>query len=97
MLGEHVGVAVAELVQQPRRPLDVGEEERDRSARKSLHAGIIPQATTQGQEYDERASDSAPEVGMSEKMWGSEPFWGLGYEWDPDWFYTDRQKELARF
>ena len=31
---------------------------------------------------------------MSEKMWGSEPFWGLGYEWDPDWVYTDRQKEL---
>ena len=20
---------------------------------------------------------------MSEKMWGGEPFWGLGYEWDP--------------
>src|SRR6201984_2129377 len=31
---------------------------------------------------------------MSEKMWGEEPFWGLGYEWDPDWLYTDRQKEL---
>ena len=31
---------------------------------------------------------------MSEKMWGSEPFWGLGYEWDPDWMLTDRQKEL---
>ena len=31
---------------------------------------------------------------MSEKMWGPEPFWGLGYEWDPDWVYTDRQKEL---
>ena len=31
---------------------------------------------------------------MSEKMWGSEPYWGLGYEWDPDWVYTDRQKEL---
>ena len=31
---------------------------------------------------------------MSEKMWGEEPFWGLGYEWDPDWVYTDRQKEL---
>src|SRR5438067_12462247 len=29
-----------------------------------------------------------------EKMWGDEPFWGLGYEWDPDWVYTDRQKEL---
>lgn len=31
---------------------------------------------------------------MAEKMWGSEPFWGLGYEWDPDWLFTDRQKEL---
>src|SRR5215467_8167177 len=29
-----------------------------------------------------------------EKMWGGEPFWGLGYEWDPDWIYTDRQREL---
>src|SRR5258706_10641700 len=29
-----------------------------------------------------------------EKMWGDEPFWGLGYEWDPDWVLTDRQKEL---
>src|ERR1700716_2405914 len=29
-----------------------------------------------------------------EKMWGGEPFWGLGYEWDPDWVLTDRQKEL---
>ncbi len=34
------------------------------------------------------------EAGMSEKMWGGEPFWGLGYEWDPDWVLTDRQKEL---
>ena len=25
---------------------------------------------------------------------GGEPFWGLGYEWDPDWVLTDRQKEL---
>ena len=31
---------------------------------------------------------------MSEKTWGSEPFWGLGYEWDPDWVLTERQKEL---
>ena len=29
---------------------------------------------------------------MSEKMWGDEPFWGLGYEWDPDWVLTERQK-----
>jgi alkylation response protein AidB-like acyl-CoA dehydrogenase len=31
---------------------------------------------------------------MAEKTWGGEPFWGLGYEWDPDWVYTDRQKDL---
>ncbi len=31
---------------------------------------------------------------MSEKTWGGEPFWGLGYEWDPDWVLTERQKEL---
>lgn len=28
------------------------------------------------------------------KMWGSDPFWGLGYEWDPQWLLTPRQKEL---
>ena len=27
-------------------------------------------------------------------MWGSEPYWGLGYDWDPDWVLTDRHKEL---
>src|SRR5579859_7055346 len=31
---------------------------------------------------------------MAEKMWAGEPFWGLGYEWDPDWVLTDRQREL---
>ena len=31
---------------------------------------------------------------MAEKMWGAEPFWGLSYDWDPDWVLTDRQKEL---
>ena len=31
---------------------------------------------------------------MSEKMWSGEPFWGLGYEWDPEWVLTDRQREL---
>ena len=31
---------------------------------------------------------------MAEKTWGGEPFWGLGYEWDPEWVLTDRQKEL---
>ena len=33
---------------------------------------------------------------MPEKMWGGEPFWGLSYDWDPDWVLTDRQKELRR-
>jgi hypothetical protein len=27
-------------------------------------------------------------------MWGSEPFWGLGYDWDRDWMLTERHKEL---
>jgi len=27
-------------------------------------------------------------------MWGSEPYWGLGYDWDPDWMLTDKHKEL---
>src|SRR4051812_40526341 len=31
---------------------------------------------------------------MAEKTWGGEPFWGLGYDWDPDWFLTERQQEL---
>ena len=41
-----------------------------------------------------RENANPVEVSMSEKMWGDEPFWGLGYDWDPDWVYTDRQKEL---
>ena len=28
------------------------------------------------------------------KMWGSEPFWGLGYEWDPQWILSPAQQEL---
>ena len=28
------------------------------------------------------------------KKWGEEDFWGLGYEWDPQWVLTDKQKEL---
>jgi alkylation response protein AidB-like acyl-CoA dehydrogenase len=28
------------------------------------------------------------------KTWGKEPFWGLGYEWDPQWVLTPRQQEL---
>src|SRR5918995_1616112 len=41
-----------------------------------------------------RENANRVEVSMSEKMWGDEPFWGLGYDWDPDWVLTDRQKEL---
>src|SRR6476660_5049829 len=33
---------------------------------------------------------------MSEKTWGGEAFWGLGYEWDPDWLLTDRQRQGLR-
>ena len=31
---------------------------------------------------------------MAEKTWGGGPFWGLGYDLDPDWVLTERQKEL---
>src|ERR1051326_7861621 len=30
------------------------------------------------------------------KKWGEEEFWGLGFEWDPQWVLTDQQKELQR-
>src|ERR1700720_3898631 len=28
------------------------------------------------------------------KKWGEEDFWGLGFEGDPQWLLTDKQKEL---
>src|SRR3990170_7915791 len=28
------------------------------------------------------------------KMWGKEEFWGLGFEFDPQWLLNARQKEL---
>ncbi len=28
------------------------------------------------------------------KTWGGEEFWGLGFEWDPQWVLTDAQKAL---
>jgi len=31
---------------------------------------------------------------MAEKMWGDEEFWGLGYDWDPDWVLTEKQVAL---
>jgi alkylation response protein AidB-like acyl-CoA dehydrogenase len=31
---------------------------------------------------------------MSAKKWGSDDFWGLGYEFDPQWLLTPRQQEL---
>jgi alkylation response protein AidB-like acyl-CoA dehydrogenase len=27
-------------------------------------------------------------------MWAKEPFWGLGFEWDPQWVLSERQKKL---
>jgi alkylation response protein AidB-like acyl-CoA dehydrogenase len=31
---------------------------------------------------------------MSAKKWGVEEFWGLGYEFDPQWLLTPKQQEL---
>ncbi len=45
MLGKHLRVAVAQLREQPRRPLDVGEEKRHRPGRKlGLHPSILSRA-----------------------------------------------------
>ena len=30
------------------------------------------------------------------KMWGKEPFWGLGFEFDPQWLLSDEQKKLQK-
>ena len=30
------------------------------------------------------------------KVWGAEEFWGLGYDFDPQWLLTPEQKELQR-
>ena len=38
MLGEHLRIALTKLLEKPRRPLDIGEEERDRAARQVSHA-----------------------------------------------------------
>jgi hypothetical protein len=43
VLGERLDVVVAELVQQPRRALDVGEEKRDGATRKLPHGQMIRQ------------------------------------------------------
>lgn len=30
------------------------------------------------------------------KMWGDEEFWGIGYEYDPQFFLTERQREIQK-
>jgi hypothetical protein len=43
VFGESSGILVAELLEQARRALDVGEEEGDRAARQLLHVQMIRQ------------------------------------------------------
>ena len=31
---------------------------------------------------------------MTTKQWGKDDFWGLGFEWDPQWLLTPAQKKL---
>ncbi len=31
-----------------------------------------------------------------QKMWGGEPYYGLDFDFDPQWFLTDEQKEIQR-
>jgi hypothetical protein len=46
MLGQHIGIPVTELVEQPRRALYVGEEERDGTCWKISHRGSISRGAT---------------------------------------------------
>jgi hypothetical protein len=43
--------------------------------------------------FGQRATAKGSVVSQ-EKMWGSEPYWGLSYDWDADWMLTERHKEL---
>lgn len=36
------------------------------------------------------------EVNQEQKTWGNEPFWGLGFEFDPQWVLTPSQKVLQQ-
>jgi hypothetical protein len=42
VLGQNLRVALPQRLDQPRRTLDVGEQERDRAARKLTHAAAAP-------------------------------------------------------
>jgi hypothetical protein len=48
VLRQRIRVAASQLVQQSRRPLDVGEEERDRATRKLPHRQMIRQSAGSG-------------------------------------------------
>lgn len=30
------------------------------------------------------------------KRWGNRPFWGLSFDYDPQWFLTEEQKEIQK-
>lgn len=30
------------------------------------------------------------------KNWGSRPFWGLPFDFDPQWFLTEEQREIQK-
>ena len=29
-------------------------------------------------------------------MWGKRPFWGVSFDYDPQWFLTEEQKEIQK-
>ncbi len=39
-------------------------------------------------------SEDTTENGV--KMWGDEEYWGIGYEYDPQFFLTEKQREIQR-
>ena len=35
-------------------------------------------------------------MSLETKFWGKRPFWGLSFDFDPQWYLTDEQKEIQR-
>ena len=35
-------------------------------------------------------------TGVEEKTWGKRPFWGVSFDYDPQWLLDDEQKKLQR-
>src|SRR6476620_11235563 len=73
MLGEDVGIALAELGEQQRRALDVGEEKGDRAGRKSAHEPETSYHASTGDEWVVRTRLGSRVWLVSSTRWSGSP------------------------